>query len=175
MKILQRDPSKHKDRGEPAHKSRRIQSTVEVPTKNEFSTDNTASLDCNKSTMTRSKSSLVSLRDLWDRFGRRLFDVKSQTRVHECSTEGLCLDESFYNDQQSERKMEMYLGKVTREYAEQEQERMKRETRQQSRLKSAFYSTTETRHANDDIIDEPTDIHTEIENECEEPLLTYLC
>ena len=51
--------------------------------------------------------------------------------------------------------MEMYLGKVTREYAEQEQKRMKREARQQSRLKSAFYSTTETSHANDDIIDEP--------------------
>ena len=51
-----KDSSKHKDRGEPAHKSRRIQSTVEVPTKNEFSTDNTASLDCNKSTVTRSKS-----------------------------------------------------------------------------------------------------------------------
>ena len=68
--------------------------------------------------------------------------------------------------------MEMYLGKVTREYAEQEQERMKREIKQQSRLKSAFYSTTEASHANDDIIDEPTDIRTEIEDECEESLLT---
>ena len=57
--------------------------------------------------MTRSKSSLVSLRDLWDRFGKMLFDVKSQTRVHECSTKGLCFDESFYNDQQLERKMEI--------------------------------------------------------------------
>ena len=103
--------------------------------KNEFSTDNTASLDCNKSTMTRSKSSLVSLRDLWDQFCKMLFDVKSETRVHECSTKGLCFNESFYNDQQSEKKMELYLGKVTREYAEQEQKRMKREARQQSRLK----------------------------------------
>ena len=96
MKILQRDLIRkipvNKRQGEPTHKSRQIQSTVEVPTKNEFSTDNTASLDCNKSTMTRSKSSLVSLRDLWDRFGKMLFDVKSQTRVHECSTKGLCLD-----------------------------------------------------------------------------------
>ena len=148
-----KDPSKHKDRGEPTRKSRRIQSTVEVPTKNEFSTDNTASLDRNKSTITRSKASLVSLRDLWDPFGKMLFDVKSQTHVHECSTKGLCFNESFYNDQQSERKIEMYLGKVTREYTEQEQERMKREARQQSRLKSAFCSTTETSHASDDIID----------------------
>ena len=65
----------------------------------------------------------------------------------------------------------MCLGKVTREYAEQEQERMKREARQQSRLKSAFYSTTETSHANDNIIDKPIDIHTESGDECEEPLL----
>ena len=57
---------------------------------------------------------LVSLRDLWDRFGKMLFDVKSQT-LHECSTKGLCFNEPFYNDQQLERKMEMYLGKVTRE------------------------------------------------------------
>ena len=106
---------------------------------------------------------LVSLRDLWDRFGKMLFDLKSQTLVHECLTKGLCFDESFYNNQQSERKMEMHLGKVTREYVEQEQERMKREARQQSRLRSAFYSTTETSHANDDIIDEPIDIHTESE------------
>ena len=49
---------------------------------------------------------------------------------------------------------------------------MEREARQQSRLKSAFYSTTETSHANDDIIDEPFDIHTENEDECEESLLT---
>ena len=69
-----------------------FQSTVEVPTKNEFSRDNTASLDCNKSTMSRTKSLLVSLRDLWDRFGKMLFDVKSETRVHECSTKGLCFD-----------------------------------------------------------------------------------
>ena len=47
---------------------------------------------------------------------------------------------------------------------------MKREARQQSRLKSVFYSTTETSHANNDIIDEPIDIH--IESECEESLLT---
>ena len=40
-----KDPSIHKDRGEPTRKSRRIQSTVEVRTKNEFRTDNTASLD----------------------------------------------------------------------------------------------------------------------------------
>ena len=39
-----KDPSKHKDRREPTRKSGRIQSTVEVPTKNEFSTGNTASL-----------------------------------------------------------------------------------------------------------------------------------
>ena len=87
-----KDPSKHKDRREPTRKSRRIQSTAEVPTKNEFSTDNTTSFDCYKSTMTRSKSSLVSLRDLWDRFGKMLFDVKSQTHVHECLTKGLCFD-----------------------------------------------------------------------------------
>ena len=47
---------------------------------------------------------------------------------------------------------------------------MERKARQQSRLKSAFYSTTETSHAND-IIDEPIDIHTESEDECEESLL----
>ena len=88
-----------------------------------------------------------------------------------CLTKGLCFDESFYNDQQSERKMEMYLGKVTTEYAEQEQECMKKETRQQSRLKSVFYSTTETSHANN-IINEPIDIHTESEDKHEEPLLT---
>ena len=52
--------------------------------------------------------------------------------------------------------MEMYIGKVTTEYAEEEQERMKREARQQSRLNS----TTEMSHANKDVIDEPIDIHT---------------
>ena len=101
-----------------------------------------------------------------------LFDVKSQTRVHECSTKGQCFDESFYNGQESERKMEMYLGKVTRENTEEEQEHMKREARQQSRLKSVFYYTTETSHANDDIINEPIDIPTESEDEFEESLLT---
>ena len=30
-----------------------------------------------------------------------LLDVKSQTRVHECSTKGPRFDESFYNDQHS--------------------------------------------------------------------------
>ena len=45
--------------------------------------------------MTRSKSSLVSLRDLWDQFGKMLFDVKSQTCVHEYSAKGLCFDESL--------------------------------------------------------------------------------
>ena len=55
-----KDPSKHKDRGGPTGKRRRIQSIVEVRSKNEFSTDNIASLDCNKSTMTSSKSSLAS-------------------------------------------------------------------------------------------------------------------
>ena len=95
---LKKDCSKHKDRGEPTQKSRRIQSTEKVPIKNEFSTDNTASLGCNKSTVTKSKSSLVSLRDLWNRFGKMLFDVKSKTRVHECSTKGLCFVESFYNN-----------------------------------------------------------------------------
>ena len=49
---------------------------------------------------------------------------------------------------------------------------MKREARQQGRLKSVFYSTTETSHANNDIIDEPIDIHIESEDECEESLLT---
>ena len=34
--------------------------------------------------------------------------------------------------------MELYLGKVTREYTEQEQERMKREARQQSKMQSGF-------------------------------------
>ena len=68
--------------------------------------------------------------------------------------------------------MKMYLGKVTRKYAEQEQECMKREARQQSRLKTAFYSTTETSHANDDIIDKPIDIRTKSEDGCEESLLT---
>ena len=38
--------------------------------------------------------------------------------------------------------MEMYLSKVTKEYAEQDQKRMKREARQQSRLRSAFNNTT---------------------------------
>ena len=46
-----RDRSKHKDRGEPTRKSRQIQSTEEVATKNEFSTDNTASFGCIKSTI----------------------------------------------------------------------------------------------------------------------------
>ena len=64
--------------------------------------------------------------------------------------------------------MEMYIGKVTTEYAEEEQECMKREARQQSRLNS----TTEMSHANKDVIDEPIDIHTESEGECEESLLT---
>ena len=41
-----------------------------------------------------------------------------------------------------ERKMDMYLGKVTREYAEQEQERIKRQARQQIDIlttKSTYY------------------------------------
>ena len=38
-------------------------------------------------------------------------------------------------------------------------------------MKSPFYSTTETSQANDDITDEPIDIHTESEDECEESLL----
>ena len=66
--------------------------------------------------------------------------------------------------------MEMDLVNVTRKYTEQEQKPMKREARRQSRLKS--YSTTEMSHANDYIIDEPIDIHTESEDECKESLLT---
>ena len=121
-----KDPSKHKDRGEPTRKSRRIQSTIPSPTVQEFKSNDTGTPDT--STMTRSKISLSSLRDMWDRYGKMLFDVKSQNRVDECSTKGLYFDESFYNDQKLERKMEMYLGKVTREYAEQEQQQQQHQT-----------------------------------------------
>ena len=47
---------------------------------------------------------------------------------------------------------------------------MKREARQQSILKSAFYYNTETSHVNDDIIDEPIDythkVKMNVKNHC---------
>ena len=80
----------------------------------------------------------ASLREKWTPFGCKLFDIMSQDVVIRCSKNGQCFDESFYHDQKSDRKLQMLVTKVTKEYAEQEQRRMKQEAVKQSRLASAY-------------------------------------
>ena len=79
-----KDPTKHKDKGEPTRKSRRIQTseTFEIPSNEEVSTDNITSVVCNKSTTTTTRSKVSTLlREIWDRFGKMLFDIKSPAHV----------------------------------------------------------------------------------------------
>ena len=66
-----------------------------------------------------------------------MFDIKSQRHAIECSKKGHCFDETFYMDKKSERRLQMLITKVTKEFAE-EQRQMKRETIKQSRVAFAF-------------------------------------
>ena len=64
-----------------------------------------------------------SLRAIWDSEGKKMFELLSKVKVSKSS----CFDLSFYNDQKGERKQEMYLNKVTKEFVEQEKARKNRE------------------------------------------------
>ena len=73
---------------------------------------------------TRKSVSVSPLREMWSSFGMNLFDVKSNSKLKRGL---LCFDSSFYEDQCGERKHEMYLSKVTKEFIEQEKARKKTE------------------------------------------------
>ena len=78
-------------------------------------------------TKTRSK---YSLREKWETFGRNLFDVKSSEKVSKSN----CFDGSFHDNQKTSRSMMMFLTKVTKEFAEEELNRKKKEAGKQRRI-----------------------------------------
>ena len=93
----------------------------------------------NNEKITQSQRTMRStLRLKWDeKEGGKLFDIKCQNRVIECSKTGQCFDESFYQDQRTSRSLQMLLTKVTKEYLFQEQKRMRREAIQGANRKAA--------------------------------------
>ena len=85
-------------------------------------------------TVTRGTGGLSSLRAIWDDEGNKLFDLMSEAKVAKSS----CFDLSFYNDQKGERKLEMYLGKVTKEFVAEEKARKSREAISERNRRSAL-------------------------------------
>ena len=75
-----------------------------------------------KSIKVSTRSDVPSLRKKWFTFANTLFDVKSETKV---STS--YFDKDYYDDQCSVRGMVIYLSKVTKEFALQEEKRKKDE------------------------------------------------
>ena len=67
-----------------------------------------------------------------------MFDVKSDYRVKKCVKEGYYFDNTFYENQKMEHKLTLMLTKVTKEFAQAEVSRMKREETARSRRVSAF-------------------------------------
>ena len=59
-------------------------------------------------------------------------------KSNECVAKSDCFDESFYIDQKTTRKQVMYLSKVTKEYAQEENARKKREAAKQRRKELAY-------------------------------------
>ena len=64
----------------------------------------------------------------WGKEGKKLFDVKSERKVIEVVNKGLCFDKDFYEDQCGKRDYVMVVGKVTKEFIEEDIKRKKRET-----------------------------------------------
>ena len=62
----------------------------------------------------------LSLRNIWEEEGKKLFDIKCQKNVLECLKKNQCFDEEFYEDQKSCRNYRMVLTKVTKEFIEQD-------------------------------------------------------
>ena len=83
------------------------------------------------------KSSEISLKSLWEEEGNKLFDVKSEKKVVQYIKKGLCFDSDFYEDQKQERKYRMVVGKVTKEFIEEDKKRKKRKALEERNRLSA--------------------------------------
>ena len=89
------------------------------------------------STISTRKSAELSLKSMWDLEGKKLFDILSEERVVANIKKGLCFDKDFYEDQKQERKYMMVVGKVTREFVEEDKKRKKREAQAERNRLSA--------------------------------------
>ena len=126
-----KDPSKVKVITEPVRKSSRgnmINVDAIWPVdrmENESSSESVPRFVKQITTNTRST---ISLRKIWDtEEGVKLLDVKSSAHVKKCSKDGFSFDQTFYIDQKTSRSLRMLVTKVTKEFAEAEKARMKKE------------------------------------------------
>ena len=89
---------------------------------------------------TRSKEDdQKGFRDNWDtKVGNQLFDVKSDETVKSQVQAGYCFDLEFYEDQKSIRSKVMKIGKVTKEFLEEEKRRNNKRSRQYLRTHYAY-------------------------------------
>ena len=125
--------------------------------------------------ITRGAAVSSSLREIWDVEGNKLFDLVSESKVSKSS----CFDLSFYNDQKGERKYEMFLSKVTKEFVAEEEARKKKEalseryrmsalgitsTQDDDEIEGESHDSNDSRSDNDDAFDSAMasgkDIHT---------------
>ena len=87
----------------------------------------------------KQEMSSAVLREEWNLLeGSKVFDVKSEFGVKKCVKEGYCFDNTFYEDQKMEGKLRMMSTKVTKEFAQAEVSRLKREATAWPRRVSAF-------------------------------------
>ena len=166
-----KNPNKIKDNKEPVRKSSRTSSPgsssqcIAAETSEEQEASLNVPSSC-KSTKTRSKN---TLRQKWDSFAEKLFDVKSSNKVNNSD----CFDESFYLDQSTSRSQIMYLAKVTKEYVEEEKIRKKKEAAKQKRKESAYANfsvVTENEVENEEDVSDVTE-DAPGDEDCEESFM----
>ena len=128
-----KDPSKPSKYGsQPRRKSSRLDSTSSsIPSDDEpppqVLKENPLATAASITVNTRS-SVEHSVKFEWGKEGQKLFDVKSDKRVMDAVNKGLCFDKDFYDDQRGKREQVMVVGKVTKEFIEEDIRRKKRET-----------------------------------------------
>ena len=133
-------------------------------------------LNCNKIVLLRGspvitrarKEILQELRKKWDlNEGNKMFDVKSDTRISLAAKRGYYFDSTFYQDQQSSRKLRMVTTKVTEDFIRQEEQRKKTEAII-ARRKISAYSSKEAFICSDttQLAIKGTDTHIDDSGEC---------
>ena len=155
-----KNPAKQKKPTEPIRKSRRITSPPPPLLSIDVQSDETVNLatpatvkvgddiiDTAATKKTRSTLELDALRTKWNIIGQMLFDVKSEDRLKKCS----CFDDTFYQDQKNERKLQMQVTKITTEFVEQEQQRMQFEARRERRRDLACSSTQSSSYMEEEV------------------------
>ena len=100
--------------------------------------------ECGKIPITKTRFK-YSLREKWETFGRNLFDVVSSEMVSKSN----CFVGSFYDDQKTSRSLMMFLIKVTKEFAEEELNRKKKEAAKQRRIELSYFHFDEADHDKD--------------------------